>query len=87
MKSESHGVERKRSKRGGFIFSQGKIEVRTGSRKDSDEVLSRKLSVGAKALGGCEYVTGQEKANLSVVRSVCKGAAPTHEACTATSMC
>lgn len=61
--------------------------MHTGSQEDLDEVLSKKLSVGAKALGGWECVARREKANVSYVRCVCKGAAPTHEACTATSTC
>lgn len=53
MKSESHGVGRKRSKRGGFVFSQGKKSryVQALGRAWM-RFLSRKLSVGAKALGG-----------------------------------
>lgn len=51
---------RKHSKLGRFVFSQGKIKVRTGSWKDLDEVLSRKLTVVVKALGGCER--GKKKA-------------------------
>lgn len=61
--------------------------MHAGSWEDLDEVLSRKLSVGAKAVGGWERAAGQERANVSFVRCVCKGAAPTHEACTATSTC
>lgn len=43
---------RKCSKHGRFLSSQGKIKVCAGSRKDVDEVLSRKLTVDVKVLGG-----------------------------------
>lgn len=39
--------------------------MRKGSWKDLDEALSRKLTVGVKALRGCECVTGQGKSQFA----------------------